>query len=270
MNSSRLKSILVLVTFLFLPSSFVYAQIPFYTDDANTTEKGKFHLEFFNEHDWLQKSSHPGKRQNTSNFTLNYGLTDRIELGINAPVIKIFNARESMLGNPMGFGDTQLGVKVRLRDEREGSRLPAMSVVFYVEVPTGSTNKQTGSGLTDYWLYGVLQKSLTKQTTGRLNGGILFAGNSSTGLIGIRAARGQVFTGNGSLVRDFTPKLKLGVELFGGVTSNFNLSRGQLEVQIGGSYAVRDNFAFTFGVLAGRFPASPRAGFHLGFAYDFK
>ncbi len=268
-NSRRLRWIFFLITFVFLSSSRVYGQIPFYTDDADTTEKGKFHIEFFNEHDWLQKSSLPGKRQNTSNFTLNYGLTDRIELGINAPVIKIFHTQESMLGNPMGIGDTQLGVKVRLRDEREGSRLPAISVVFYVEAPTGSMRKQIGSGVTDYWLYGVLQKSLTKRITGRLNGGILFAGNSSTGLIGIQAERGQVFTGNGSLVRDFTPKLKLGVELFGGVTNNFNLSRGQLVAQIGGSYALRDNLEFTFGVLGGRFPASPRAGVHLGFAYDF-
>jgi len=254
---------------LVLFSSQVYAQIPFYTDDADTTAKGKFHFEFFNEHDWLQGSSHPGKRQNTTNVTLNYGVTDRIELGINAPVIKIFNAQESRLGSPMGFGDLQLGVKVNLRNERDGSRLPAMSVVFYAEMPTGSTKKQTGSGLTDFWLYGVLQKSLTKRTVGRLNGGILFAGNSSTGLIGVQANRGQVFTGNGSLVRDFTPKLKLGVELFGGVTNNFNLSRGQLEGQIGGSYALRDDFTFTFGVLGGRFPASPRFGIHVGFAYDF-
>ena len=253
----------------FLSSSSVNAQIPFYTDDADTTEKGKFHLEFFNEHDWLQKSSLPGRRQNTSNLTLNYGLTDRIELGVNAPFIKIFNERQSRLGDPMGIGDMQFGVKVRLCEEREGSRRPAISAVFYVEAPTGSTRQQIGSGLMDYWVYGVLQKSLTKRTTGRLNGGVLFTGNSSTGLIGIRGARGQVFTANGSLVRDFTPKLKLGVELFGGVTNNFNLSRGQLEGQIGGSYAVHENFALTFGVLGGRFPASPRVGIHIGFAYDF-
>ncbi|HZE70995.1 MAG TPA: hypothetical protein VE135_15915 [Pyrinomonadaceae bacterium] len=270
MKPCRLNWIFFLVTFLFLSSPHVYAQEPFYTDDADTTEKGKLHFEFFNEHDWLQKSSLPGKRQNTSNFTLNYGLTERIELGINAPIIKIFNTQESLLGSPMGIGDIQFGVKVRLRDEREGSRRPTMSIVFYVEVPTGSTKKQTGSGLIDYWLYGVLQKSVTKRIKVRLNDGILFAGNSSTGLIGIEATRGQVFTGNGSLVRDFTRKLKLGVELFGGVTNNFNLTRGQLETQLGGSYAVRDNFELTFGVLAGRFPASPRAGIHVGFAYDFK
>ncbi len=260
----------LLVMLVILASASVHAQLPFYTDDADTTEKGKFHFEFFNEHDWLQKSSLPGLSQNTSNVTLNYGLTDRIELGINAPFIKISNERESRLGSPMGVGDTQFGVKIKLRGEREDSRLPAMTVVFYFEVPTGSTRKQIGSGLADYWLYGVAQKSLTKRTTCRLNGGILFAGNDSTGLIGIERTRGQVFTGNGSLIRAFTPKLRFGIELFGAVTNNFNLSRGQLQGQIGGMYMLRDNFELAFGVLGGRFPASPRAGFQIGFAYDFR
>lgn len=263
------KFIFLVLTFVF-QSSPASSQIPFYTDDADTTPKGKFHIEFFNEHDWLQRSSLPGQRQNVSNFTLNYGLTDRVELGVNVPFIKIFNARESRLGSPSGIGDMQFGVKVKLREEREESSLPAITVVFYAEAPTGSIRKQLGSGLTDYWLYGVVQKSITKRTVGRLNGGVLFAGNSSTGLIGIEAVRGQVFTGNGSLVRDFTDKLKLGVEVFGGVSSDFKLSRGQLEAQIGGSYSFRDDFAFTFGVLGGSFAASPRMGVHVGFAYDFE
>lgn len=263
----RFQFILLIV---FISSWPTYSQIPFYTDDSDTTPKGKFHVEFFNETDWLQSSSFPGKQQNFSNFTLNYGVTDRLEVGVNMPLIKIFNARESNLGNPSGIGDTQIGLKLKLREERETSRLPAMTVVFYFEAPTGSTRKQIGSGLADFWLYGVLQKSLTKRTTARLNGGILFTGNSSTGLIGIQSSRGQVYTGNGSLVRDFTPKLRLGAELFGAVANDFSLGRGQLEGQLGGSYSVRDDLAFTFGVLAGRYAASPRFGVHVGFAYDFK
>ena len=258
------------LAFIFFASISVHAQLPFYTDDADTTPKGKFHIELSNEHDWLQSSSLPGRRQNTTVLTVNYGLTNHIELDVNGPFIKIFNDQDSLLGNPSGIGDTQFGVKVRLRDEREGSKLPALAAVFYAEAPTGSTSKQLGSGLVDYWLYGVLQKSLTKRTTARLNGGILFAGNNSTGLIGIESTRGQVFTANGSLVRNFTSRLQLGAELFGGVTNNFNLSRGQLEAQFGGGYAFTERFEFTFGVVAGRFPASPRAGVQVGFAYDFK
>src|ERR1700752_681209 len=254
----------------FLSPIAVHAQLPFYTDDADTTAKGKFHLEISNEHDWLQKSSFPGRRQNPSVFTLNFGLTDRIEVGVNAPYIKIFNERSATGGNPGGFGDTQFGVKVRLLDEREGSKLPAAGVVLYVEAPTGNTSKQLGSGLVDYWLYGVVQKSFTRKTTGRMNGGILFAGNSSTGLIGIETTRGQVFTGNASLVRQFTPRLRVGAELFGAVTNNFSLSRGQMVAQIGGGYSARENLELTFGVLGGRFPASPRLGFQVGIAYDFK
>ena len=79
-----------------------------------------------------------------------------------------------------------------------------------------------------------------------------------------------MFTANGSLVRDFTPRLRLGAELFGAVTNNFALSRGQLMGQIGGGYALTEKLELTFGVLAGRFPASPSAGIQLGFAYDFK
>ncbi|MDT5261627.1 MAG: hypothetical protein QOC61_631, partial [Acidobacteriota bacterium] len=101
---------------LLLLSSTVRAQIPFYTDDADTTEKGKLHLEFFDEHDVLQKSGYPGKRQNTANLTLDYGLSSRVELAVNFPVLTIFNAKTSPQGNPTGVGDTQFGVKYRFRD----------------------------------------------------------------------------------------------------------------------------------------------------------
>ena len=255
---------------VFLLSTSASGQLPFYTDDADTTPKRKFHLELSNEYDWLQRSALPGTRQNTTVLSLNYGLTDRIELGVSTPFIKIFNERLSMIGNPNGIGDTQFGVKVRLFEEREGSIFPAVAVVFNVETPTGSTRKQIGSGLVDYSLYGVAQKSLTKRTKARLNGGILFSGNDATGLIGIRTRRGEVLTANASLVRDFTPRLRLGAEIFGAATKNFDVNQRQLIGQVGGGYLLAENLEITFGVLAGRYPGSPRAGFQIGFAYDFK
>ena len=72
---------------LFLSLTSASAQLPFYTDDADTTARGKFHLEISNQHDWLQKDS------------------------VNAPFIKLFNDRSSNPGNPSGIGDTQIGVK---------------------------------------------------------------------------------------------------------------------------------------------------------------
>ncbi len=140
---------------------------------------------------------------------------------------------------------------------------------FILEAPTGISRKQLGSGLTNYWLYGIVQKSLTKRTKGRLNGGILFSGNNSTGLIGIETSRGQIFTGNGSIVRDCTKNLTLGIELFGDVTNNFKLNRGQLTAQFGDDYQLTQKLTLTFGILGGHYAGSPRAGIHLGFAYDF-
>jgi len=269
MQPFQFRVLFISVVLILIGNVNVFAQLPFYTDDADTTPKGKFHLEIYNEHDILQRSSYPTKRQNTTVFTLDYGITDKLEFGVNAPLITLSNSSIAIPRNLTGVGDTQFGLKYNFLAEREGSKLPALTVVFYVEAPTGDTQKQLGSGLTDYYLYGIVQKSLTKRTKGRLNGGIVFSGNNSTGLIGIETERGQVYTGNASLVRDFTDRLKLGVEVFGAVPSSFSLNRGQLTAQFGGDYALTGKLTLSFGVLGGRYSASPRAGVHLGFAYDF-
>jgi len=264
-----MRILIALLTLLFTCPAAASAQLPFYTDDADTTEKGKFHLEIYNEHDILQRSAYPAKRQNTLVFTLNYGLTKKLEVGVNAPVITLSSARTATTRNITGQGDTQFGVKYNLVEEREGSRLPALSAVFYIEAPTGEVKKQLGSGLVDYTLYGIVQKSLTKKTKLRVNSGVLFSGNSSTGLIGVQAERGQVYTGNFSVVRDFTDRLKLGAEIFGAISNRKSLSRHQVTTQFGGNYVLTEKFTLSFGLLAGRFTASPRAGAHLGFSYDF-
>src|SRR5262249_35190470 len=155
--------------FISLCSGTVYSQIPFYTDDADTTPTGQLHLEMYNEHHVLQKSAYPVKRQNTLVFTLNYGLTNHLELGVNAPYITLINSRVVDSRAVSGQGDVQFGLKYKLRNEREKSKLPALAIVFYAEAPTGSTRKELGSGLTDYWLYGIAQKSLTTRTTARVN-----------------------------------------------------------------------------------------------------
>src|ERR1044072_1727582 len=95
---------LVLLFFMWLCSATVYSQIPFYTDDADTTPKREFHLEMYNEHDVLQRSAYPVKRQNTLVFTLNYGLTNNLEVGVNAPYITLINSRIVESGAVRGQG----------------------------------------------------------------------------------------------------------------------------------------------------------------------
>lgn len=256
---------LALVFFVF---ATVKAQQPFVTDDADVTAKGHFHFEFSNEFDLLQRSSFPSLKQNTADFELDYGLLEGVEIGVAAPLITIFNAARTIPQTPTGIGDMNLSVKYNFRRERENSRLPAMTIAFNFELPTGDTERQLGSGLADFYMNGILQKSLSKTTKFRLNGGILFSGNAATGVIGIKS-RGTVLTAGGSLVRQFTPKLQLGLELTGATTKDFRLGKSQLQTLLGGNYQFKNNASFDFAILGGKYAASPRAGVQLGISIDF-
>jgi hypothetical protein len=244
------------------------AQQPFVTDDADVTGRGKFHFEFGNEFDLLRPEAFPNLKQNTASFELAYGLFKNVEVSVEAPLITIFNARGSPPRTAFGVGDTNLSVKYNFLKERDGSRRPALAASFGVELPTGDAARQLGSGVADYTLNGIVQKSLTKRSTWRLNSGVIFSGNTLTGAVGL-GTRGVVFTGGTSLVRKFTPRLDLGAEVTGAFARNAGLGKKQLQAQAGGNYRLRDNLSLDFGVLGGRFAAAPRLGAQLGFSLDF-
>jgi len=244
------------------------AQQPFVTDDTDTTPRYHYHVAFGNEFDLLPRSDFPSIRQNEADFEFEYGLFNRLELGINAPLLTIFNAPGTIPLRPSGIGDTNFSVKYNFLKEHENSRMPAMALVFNLELPTGDISRGLGSGLTDFYVNGILQKSLTEKTTFRLNGGILFAGNRTTGAEGIKT-RGTIFTGSGSFVKQFSPKLQLGIELSGALEKNFQLGKGQLETLVGGNYQFRKNASLDFGLVAGKFVASPRFGAKLGISIDW-
>jgi hypothetical protein len=241
------------------------AQLPFYTDDPAVTEQGKWHFEFFNEFDLLQLQ-YPNVRQNTANYKLNYGLPFNLEVNVDSPYLAILRA----VGTPgsAGVGDTNLGVKWEFHKESHGSRVPALGASLYIEFPTGDASQQLGSGLIDYWLNLIAQKSLSNKTRVNLNLGYVFAGNTSTGVLGIEAARGHVYTGGLSLLHQFTARLTLGGEVYGGYTDSRNLARSQFQGMVGGQYLLRHGLAFDFGVLAGKYIASPRFGSQIGFSLD--
>ena len=243
------------------------AQLPFYTDDPAVTEPGKLHFEFFNEFDALQSSQYPNLHQITANFKLNYGLRHHLELDVDAPYLSIFRAVG--IQNSEGPGDTDMGVKWNFRSASQGLRLPALGASLYIEFPTGNVRQQLSSGLTDYWLNFIAQEPLTDKTRINANFGFLFAGNTSTGVVGIQTTRGHVYTGGVSLLHDLSPRLTLGVEAYGGIADNPGLARGQLQGLAGGMYTVRDGLSLTFAVLGGKYEASPRIGGQVGFAVDF-
>ena len=248
----------------------VRAQQPFPTDDADVTPRGKFHFETFNEHDWLQTSQIPHLRQNTFNMKLNFGLGTGLELDLDAPLISIVNDTTVRPRVPFGLGDTNMGVKWNVREEHENSRAPALALVNYVELPTGDSTTNLGSGLVDVWVYGVVQKMLAPNVVLHLNGGWLFHGNTSTGVVGITTARGHVATMGGSIVEKVNEKVTLGADVTAAMTRNAFLGRNQVQVMLGGNYGLRDNFSIDAGIIAGHFDASPRFGVQLGFSWDIK
>jgi len=79
----------------------------------------------------------------------------------------------------------------------------------------------------------------------------------------------RVFTGGASLTRQFTRKLDLGAEFYGGHTVDANLGRDELQEQIGGNYEISKGLTVDFGVVAGEAVGSPRFGLQLGFSKDF-
>ena len=140
-----------LTTFSFLASlpivlcfSFsVSAQQPFTVDDADVTEHKKFQLQISHEFDILPRSAHPSLRQNTTVFVLNYGLLKDVEVGVDYPLIVISNAAGTTPETIRGFGDLNFHVKYNFLKERDGSRRPALTVSFAVEVPTGDSAAET-------------------------------------------------------------------------------------------------------------------------------
>jgi hypothetical protein len=263
----RVGNLIFAMSLLVITPSLVHAQQPFVTDNTETTPKHHFHFEFSDQFDVLQTSSFPNLKQNTADFELDYGVLDDLEVGIEVPLLTLLNAHNTFPLRTNGIGDTNISLKYNFLKEHEHSRRPALALTFNVELPTGNVNRQLGSGLTDFYVNGVLQKSLTRQTTLRLNGGVFFTGTETTGVIGIKT-RGTIFTGGGSLVKQFTPKLDLGFEVTGAVTKTFALGTGQLQTQVGGNYLIRRNMTFDFGVVAGKF-AGPRVGVQLGLSVDF-
>jgi hypothetical protein len=243
------------------------AQMPFYTDNADVTDEGTLHFEFFNEFDGLQSAQYPDTRQNTFNYKVNYGLPRGLELDFDAPYLSIFRAPGSQPSN--GPGDTDMGIKWNFHKSDRPLSVPAFSASMYIEFPTGDTSQQLGSGLADYWLNFIAQEPITEKTRINANFGFLFAGNTSTGVLGTQNTRGHVYTGGLSLVHDYNQRLSLGVEAYGAVADNKGLGKDQFQGLAGGWYQLNSRMAVTFALLGGSHTASPKIGGQIGFEIDF-
>ena len=167
------------------------------------------------------------------------------KLGVDSPLLAIFNAHGSAPSIPVGVGDTNLTLKWNLRSEKPESASPALALSFAVETPTGNPNNQLGSGLADYGFNTVVQKHLSARTVLRINNGLILSGNTLTGVVGLKA-QGIVYFAGASLTRDVSRTLLLGFELNGAAAQRADLGKAALQTQIGGKYAPRQIGYFRF------------------------
>ena len=104
----------------------------------------------------------------------------------------------------------------------------------------------------------------------RINQGVLFSGNTLTGVVGLRA-QGFVYLAGLSLVRQFTPRFSLGAELTAAQDPRGEeASRAALQQQVGGKYGIRENLTIDFGVTLGQLGESPRVALQVGLSIYFQ
>lgn len=243
----------------------VRAQTPFNTDDADVTERHRFHLEISNQQAWLQRSALPLTQQNTTVVQVNFGLTQNFEIGFDAPWIFLHQQEAPGIA---GIGDMNVTFKLRVRAESEFSGLPAMTLACALETPTGSVRKQLGSGVEDFGCNSVLQKTLGEWTL-RVNNGVVFSGNTLTGVIGIRS-RGLVYLGAASLTRQVHPRLLLGIELDGDAARKAtDLGKAIFQTQFGGKFSLDQRSTLDFGLSRGWFSGAPKVQLVAGISVDF-
>lgn len=253
----------------FLTSAFsIAAQQPFVTDNAAVTDPGIMSIEVANELDKLQPESLPDAYQNVTSYSVSFGVFKRIDISVSGAYLSLISDGRRRLNT--GYGDTSLSLKYNFRKEHDGSRLPAMSVSVSGHFPTGSATRGLGSGVYGFSVNGIAEKSIRKANTARINLGYLLTGTTVVGDLGIGTVRGGIFTGGASFVREFGPRWLLGGEVSGAVSRKFRLSAGQLQTRFGGNYRLTDNSTLDFGISLGRFSASPRAGFIIGYTRDIK
>jgi hypothetical protein len=243
-----------------------WAQAPYYTDDTGVADPGMLHVEASDELDALQSMQYPDLRQNTATLKTNVGLPHGLELDLDFPYIII--DRSSVTSGSRGIGDTNLGVKWRILEGSTTTRSPALAASFYTEFPTGDPRQNLGSGLIDYWLNLIAQVPASDRTRINVNLGILFAGNTSTGVVGIETTRAHVYTGGLSVLCDVSSRITLGGEVYGGIADAVGLDRTQLQTMLGAQYSVREGLSLYVGAIAGTFTGSPRLGGIIGFAID--
>jgi len=235
-----------------------WAQAPFYTDDTGVADPGMLHVEASDELDALQSMQYPDLRQNTATLKTNVGLPHGLELDLDFPYIVI--DRSYVTSSSRGIGDTNLGVKWRIREGSATSHSPALAASFYTEFPTGDSRQNLGSGLIDYWLNLIAQVPASERTriTGQSRHSVRWQ-HQHRRRRDSDHARARLHGRAVRPVRCESPPhpWRRGVRRHRGYRRPRQNAAAD---HAGAQYAVREGLSLYVGLIAGTYTASPRLG----------
>jgi hypothetical protein len=118
---------------------------PFLTDDPEPVDYQHWEIDLLS----IGTSTQDNKSGFLPGIEVNYGIVPDVQLHIIAPL-----AVAATNGQPFhyGYGDTELGVKYRFIHEDEEGWRPQIGVFPLVDVPTGDSHNNLGTGTTREFL----------------------------------------------------------------------------------------------------------------------
>jgi hypothetical protein len=245
LRSARLNAAFAAVLIALFASTCAHAGPPFQTDDPDPVAFRHFEMYAFELSDSTGKNA-GGTALEAPAYEVNYGVVPNVQLHLILPLTASFVPSVDSSSGPTnyGFGDTELGAKVRF--VKETKRIPEVGIFPFFELPTGNAAKGLGVGATWYRMPLWLQKSWGQQDRQWTS-----YGGGGEAVVPQTGYKDYPFSGL-LVQRQLSKKLTLGTELYGhGAEGEAAIStRASTLLDLGGIYEFKPGFDLLF--AAGR------------------
>lgn len=215
------------------PAAHAQAGPPYQVDDPDPVPYRHFEAYIFSLSDSARTVGTAW--QGPGSYEMNYGAAPHLQLHFVLPFVNNY-APDGTVTH--GFGDTELGAKIKLFDETK--LLPETGIFPFVEFPSGDASRGLGVGTTWYRVPLWLKKGFNGDKWS------VYAGGGET-IVPQDGYRNFPFAGS-LLQHKFTDKLVLGLEFYGhGYEGDPGTAPDRsLLADFGGYYAFTEHFQFLF------------------------
>lgn len=220
---------------LAVAAATAFAGPPFQTDDPDPVAFHHFEMYAFELSD---STTSGGTALEAPSYEVNWGAAPNVQIHLVVPFVTSFPPDNGPVTH--GFGDTELGAKLRF--VKETKLLPEIGIFPFVEFPSGDAEKGLGVGKTWYRMPLWIQKSWGPWTS---------YGGGGEAVVNQDGYKNYPFAG-WLVQRQINKKLMLGMELFGhgAMGDAVGSTRYATMADLGGSYEFKEGFDLLF--AAGR------------------